>query len=70
MQDKSLRLATIDHAMWFHHTFKFDDWLMYEMESPFSGNGRALVHGKFYNKEGLLVASSVQEGLLRQVKKT
>jgi acyl-CoA thioesterase-2 len=67
-QDKSLRLATIDHAMWFHHTFKFDDWLMYEMESPFSGNGRALVQGKIYNKEGLLVASSVQEGLLRQIK--
>lgn len=67
-QDKSLRLATIDHAMWFHHTFKFDDWLMYEMESPFSGNGRALVQGKIYNKEGVLVASSVQEGLLRQIK--
>jgi len=68
VQDKSLRLATIDHAMWFHHSFQFDDWLMYEMESPFSGNGRALVQGKIYNKEGLLVASSVQEGLLRQVK--
>lgn len=68
IQDKSLRLATIDHAMWFHHAFKFDDWLMYEMESPFSGNGRALVQGRIYNKEGLLVASSVQEGLLRQIK--
>lgn len=67
VQDKSLRLATIDHAMWFHHSFRFDEWLMYEMESPFSGNGRALVQGKIYNKEGLLVASSVQEGLLRQV---
>ena len=70
VQDKSLRLATIDHAMWFHHTFQFDDWLMYEMESPFSGNGRALVQGKIYNKDGLLVASSVQEGLLRQIKET
>jgi len=69
VQDKSLRLATIDHAMWFHHSFKFDDWLMYEMESPFSGNGRALVQGKFFNKDGVLVASSVQEGLLRQIKK-
>jgi acyl-CoA thioesterase-2 len=69
LQDRSLRMATIDHAMWFHHTFQFDDWLLYEMESPFSGNGRAMVQGKIYNKEGLLVASSVQEGLLRQVKK-
>lgn len=67
-QDKSLRLATIDHAMWFHSEFKFDDWLMYEMESPFSGNGRALVQGKIFDKNGKLVASSVQEGLLRQVK--
>jgi acyl-CoA thioesterase-2 len=69
VQDKSLLLATIDHAMWFHQPFKFDDWLMYEMESPFSGNGRALVQGKIYNKEGVLVASSVQEGLLRQAQK-
>ncbi|MFT5282467.1 MAG: acyl-CoA thioesterase-2 [Glaciecola sp.] len=68
IQDKSLRMATIDHAMWFHHSFRFDDWLMYEMESPFSGNGRALVQGKIYNKQGLLVASSMQEGLLRQIK--
>jgi acyl-CoA thioesterase-2 len=68
IQDKNLRLATIDHAMWFHHTFRFDDWLMYDTESPFSGNGRALVQGKIYNKEGLLVASSVQEGLLRLAK--
>jgi acyl-CoA thioesterase-2 len=70
IHDKSLRLATIDHAMWFHHSFRFDDWLMYDMESPFSGSGRALVQGKIYNKEGLLVASSVQEGLLRVAKKS
>ena len=69
VQDKSLRMATIDHAMWFHQPFRFDDWLIYEMESPFSGNGRALVQGKIFNKEGVLVASSVQEGLLRQVKR-
>jgi len=68
IQDKTLLLATIDHAMWFHQPFKFDEWLMYEMESPFSGNGRALVQGKIYNKEGVLVASSVQEGLLRQLR--
>ncbi len=70
LQDRSLLLATIDHAMWFHQDFSFDDWLVYEMESPFSGNGRAMVRGKIYNKEGVLVASSVQEGLLRQIKKS
>lgn len=66
--DKSLRMATIDHAMWFHRPFKFDDWLLYEMESPFSGNGRALVQGKIYDKEGHLIATAVQEGLMRQLK--
>jgi acyl-CoA thioesterase-2 len=68
-RDKSLRMATIDHAMWFHKPFKFDDWLMYEMESPFSGNSRALVQGKIFDKHGHLVATSVQEGLVRQIKK-
>lgn len=67
-QDKSLRMATIDHAMWFHRPFRFDDWLLYEMESPFSGNSRALVQGKIYDKHGQLVASTVQEGLMRQIK--
>jgi len=67
-QDKSLRMATIDHAMWFHQPFRFDDWLLYQMESPFSGNARALVQGKIYDKSGTLIATSIQEGLMRQVK--
>lgn len=67
VHDKSLRLATIDHAMWFHMPFKFDDWLLYEMESPFSGKGRGLVQGKIFDKHGTLVATTVQEGLMRQV---
>lgn len=67
VQDKSLRLATIDHAMWFHNSFDFNEWLLYEMESPISGNGRALVRGKIFNRQGDLVATSMQEGLLRKV---
>lgn len=67
VHDKSLRLATIDHAMWFHKPFKFDDWLLYEMESPFSGAGRGLVQGKIFDKHGTLVATTVQEGLMRRV---
>ena len=66
-QDRSLRMATIDHAMWFHKPFSFDEWLLYEMESPFSGNSRALVRGKIFDSSGKLVATSVQEGLIRQV---
>ena len=67
VQDSNLRLATIDHAMWFHHDFAFDDWLLYEMHSPFSGNSRGLVQGKVFNQNGLLVATTVQEGLMRQI---
>jgi acyl-CoA thioesterase-2 len=67
--DKSLKIATIDHAMWFHKPFKFDDWLLYEMESPFSGASRGLVQGKIFDQHGVLVATTVQEGLMRQVVK-
>ncbi|MBF7072781.1 acyl-CoA thioesterase II [Glaciecola sp. MH2013] len=67
VHDKSLRLATIDHAMWFHKPFKFDDWLLYEMESPFSGTARGLVQGKVFDQSGSLVASTMQEGLMRQI---
>ena len=67
VQDKSLIMATIDHAIWFHKPFRFDDWLLYDMESPFSGGGRGLVQGKVFDKHGALVATTVQEGLMRQV---
>jgi acyl-CoA thioesterase-2 len=67
MRDKNLRMATIDHSMWFHHPFDFDDWLLYSAESPFSGGARGLVRGQFFNREGKLVASTMQEGLMRIV---
>jgi acyl-CoA thioesterase-2 len=63
--DKNLRMATIDHSMWFHHPFDFDDWLLYCAESPFSGGARGLVRGQFFNRQGKLVASTMQEGLMR-----
>ncbi|WP_293745942.1 acyl-CoA thioesterase domain-containing protein [uncultured Paraglaciecola sp.] len=66
-KDKNLRMATIDHSMWFHHPFDFDDWLLYCAESPFSGGARGLVKGQFFNREGKLVASTMQEGLLRKI---
>lgn len=68
VKDKQLRMATIDHAMWFHHPFNFDDWLLYSADSPFSGGGRGLVKGQFFDRSGKLVASTMQEGLMRQVK--
>ncbi len=66
IRDKELQIATIDHSMWFHHPFDFDDWLLYSTESPFTGGGRGLVRGQFFNRDGKLVASTTQEGLMRK----
>lgn len=65
--NKSLRIATIDHAMWFHRPVNFNDWLLYVMESPFTGGARGLVRGQLFNQKGELVASASQEGLMRQI---
>ncbi|WP_289030179.1 acyl-CoA thioesterase domain-containing protein [uncultured Paraglaciecola sp.] len=67
VRDRELRIATIDHSMWFHHPFDFDEWLLYCAESPFSGSARGLVRGQFFNQAGKLVASTMQEGLMRKV---
>lgn len=67
VRNKNLRMATIDHAMWFHHPFDFDEWLLYCAESPFTGSARGLVRGQFFNQKGVLVASTMQEGLMRNI---
>lgn len=67
VRNKQLRMATIDHAMWFHYPFDFDDWLLYCADSPFSGGARGLVRGQFFDRSGRLVASAMQEGLIRQI---
>lgn len=61
-----LQAATLDHAMWFHREFRTDDWLLYDMESPSASSARGLNIGHFYDRGGVLVASCVQEGLIRQ----
>jgi acyl-CoA thioesterase II len=60
-----IQIATMDHSMWFHRPFKMDEWLLYAIESPTASNGRALVKGHFFNQEGHLVATTIQEGVLR-----
>lgn len=60
-----MHIASIDHAMWFHRPFRMDDWLLYVMESPTAADGRGLVRGSFYDRAGRLVASVMQEGLIR-----
>ncbi|GAA4877231.1 acyl-CoA thioesterase II [Ferrimonas pelagia] len=60
-----LKLATIDHAMWYHRPFRFDDWLLFEIDCPTTVNARGLVRGQFFDQQGNLVASAQQEGLIR-----
>ena len=62
-----LRMASIDHAMWFHHDIRMDDWLLYALDSPSASGARGLVHGQFFDRRGVLVASLMQEGLIRVV---
>jgi acyl-CoA thioesterase-2 len=61
----NLQLASLDHAMWFHRDFRFDDWLLIAIESPIASGGRGLVRAKVYTQEGVLVATATQEGLMR-----
>jgi acyl-CoA thioesterase-2 len=62
----NLQIATIDHAMWFHRPFRFDDWLLYSIDSPSASGGRGLVKGQIFNRQGQLVASTMQEGVMRE----
>jgi len=61
----SMQAASLDHAMWFHRPFRMDDWLLYEIQSPNACNARGLGYGKIFNRQGLLVATVAQEGLIR-----
>lgn len=61
-----LQLASLDHAMWFHRAFDISKWLLYVIESPSASNTRGFTRGSIYTKKGQLVASVVQEGLMRQ----
>lgn len=60
-----VRPASIDHAMWFHRPFSLNDWILYSVDSPSSSGARALCRGMFYSRDGQLIASTAQEGLLR-----
>ena len=65
-----VRMATIDHSMWYHRELDFNDWLLYDIESPSASNGRGFVTGKIYDRKGRLVASATQEGIMRVKKKS
>jgi acyl-CoA thioesterase II len=61
----ALQLATLDHALWAHRPFRADEWLLYAMDSPAAAGARGFTRGAFYTRDGTLVASVAQEGLMR-----
>lgn len=64
--DRDIQLASLDHAMWFHRPFRADDWLLYAQDSPTAFGARGYCRGSIYASDGRLVASTVQEGLMRK----
>ncbi len=62
---RGIQLASLDHAMWFHRPFRADEWLLYAIDSPSASGARGFSRGNFFDQEGRLVASVVQEGLMR-----
>ena len=60
-----LMLASIDHAMWFHAPFRADQWLLFAQDTPVARGGHGLARGLFFDGAGVLVASAVQESLMR-----
>jgi acyl-CoA thioesterase-2 len=61
-----LQMASIDHAIWFHRDLRVDDWLLYVMDSPSASGARGFSRGAIYARDGALVASVAQEGLMRE----
>ena len=57
--------ASLDHVVWFHRPVLFDDWMLWSIETPWTGSSRGLARGSFYDRQGALIASVAQEGLIR-----
>ena len=62
---QQMQMASLDHAMWFHRPFRADEWLLYVQDSPSASGTRGLNRGMIFTRDGELVASAVQEGLMR-----
>jgi acyl-CoA thioesterase-2 len=63
--DPRLRVASLDHSMWFHRDARADDWLLYAQQSPSAISGRGLSIGEMFTQDGTLVATTAQEGMVR-----
>lgn len=66
MLDPQMMLASLDHAMWFHRPFRADSWLLYVHDSPSAASSLGLTRGHIYTRDGVLVATVSQEGLIRR----
>ena len=64
-RDPRLMVASLDHSIWFHRPFRADDWLLYSVDSPVASGGRGFARGTYFSREGDVVASVAQEGLIR-----
>ncbi len=64
--DPRIQTASLDHVMWFHRPFRIDDWLLHVIDSPSASGSRGFVRGSFFDRQGRLVASTAQEGLIRK----
>ena len=67
--NRSIQAASLDHAMWFHRKFRADEWLLYALDSPTASNANGFNRGSIFTQDGVLVASAVQEGLIRLIDK-
>lgn len=63
----NLQTASLDHSMWYYRDFDFSDWLLYSLESPNTSNARGFAKGNIFTRDGVLVASVAQEGLMRPI---
>ena len=62
---RNVQIASLDHAMWFHRPFDMNEWLLYVQESPSASGARGFTRGQVFSRDGKLVASVTQEGLIR-----
>lgn len=63
----NVQMASLDHALWFHRPFRADEWLLYAIDSPSAQGARGLARGTIFDRDGRLVASTAQEGMIRVV---
>ncbi len=65
--DPDMQCASLDHGLWFHRRFRADEWLLYVQDSPAAFGSRGFCRGQLFTRDGVLVASATQEGLMRQI---